>query len=321
MNYGPIYDLLRDKVIDLSVEEVLIGRTWTLCRAENSSGLAMNIAESRRNLPWSGTLKGKSLSKLADWIVSWDPFEASVALSAINTSINYNSNLSSQSILLNPTNRSNLSVFEYFLPRLINKKIVVVGRYPGLEYYEKILNITVLEQNPSNNDLPSMACEYVIQDADWVFLTATSIMNKTFSRVAELAKDTNLVLMGPSVPWLPELSDFGVDFIAGVDVVDHELLRQVVAEGGGVRIFDEAVNYRVLDLGQKEMEWHHVAISDLVSRRESLKAEMESWYSLSGKGRFPKQSELIDIDKDLSSFDTQYKRLWDARHVPNEYLQ
>lgn len=325
MNYGPIYDLLRDKVIDLPVDEVVIGQTWTLTTAQDSSGqiysgLAMNMGGSSRTLPWSGTLKGKSLNTLADWIVSWDLFESSIALSAINASINIKSDLPAQSITLNKSAAPNLSVFEYFLPRLLNKNIVVVGRYPGLEKYEKILNMTVLERDPGKNDLPSAASEFIIKDADWVFLTATSLMNKTFPRLAELSKDANLVLMGPSVPWLPELADFGVDFLAGVEINNNDLLKQVVSEGGGVRIFDDAVNYQILDLGQKEMEWHHMAISDLVSRRESLKAEMEKWYNVSGMGRFPKQGELLQIDKDLSSFDSQYKRLWDARHVPAQQL-
>jgi uncharacterized protein (DUF4213/DUF364 family) len=54
--------------------------------------------------------------------------------------------------------------------------------------------------------------------------------------------------MGPTMPWLPELAEFGIDYLAGVSVTDSDALRQTVAEGGGVRIFETGVQYRVLEL-------------------------------------------------------------------------
>lgn len=317
MKHSLFYDMLQDKISDSAVREILIGRTWTMCDAQDSIGLAMSPEEARRTLPWPGTLSGRSLQQLAAWILSWDAFESSVAMAAINASTNMSAGIVDMATTIGKTAQANLSVFEYFKPRLINKNVVVIGRYPGLELYEQQMHLTVLEQNPTANDLPGMACEYVIPDADWVFLTASSITNKTFPRLAELASDTNLVLMGPTVPWLTELAEFGVDFLAGTVVDDPMQLRSIVAEGGGVRIFDQAVSYRVLDLGQQEMQWHDVAISDLVSRREMLKTEMDSWYK-TRRGSFPRKQELLTIDRELSRLDTQYKRLWDARHVYGE---
>lgn len=93
-----------------------------------------------------------------------------------------------------------------------------------------------------------MACEYLSPAADWVFLTATSIANKTFPRLVELAQHAELVLMGPTVPWLPELADMGIDYLAGIAVIDPTGLRQTIAEGGGTRIFDQGVQCHVLKL-------------------------------------------------------------------------
>ncbi len=45
-----------------------------------------------------------------------------------------------------------------------------------------------------------------------------------------------------------EWADFGVDYLAGVAVRDAERLVQIAAEGGGTRIFEDAVDYRVLSL-------------------------------------------------------------------------
>jgi hypothetical protein len=83
---------------------------------------------------------------------------------------------------------------------------------------------------------------------DWVFLTATSIVNKTFPRLVELSENANLVLMGPTMPWLAEFSQMGIDYLAGIAVTEKEALRQTIAEGGGVRIFETGVQYRCLKL-------------------------------------------------------------------------
>ena len=54
--------------------------------------------------------------------------------------------------------------------------------------------------------------------------------------------------MGPTMPWLPALADMGIDYLAGVQVISPTALRQTVAEGGGVRIFDTGVQYCVLSM-------------------------------------------------------------------------
>jgi uncharacterized protein (DUF4213/DUF364 family) len=81
-----------------------------------------------------------------------------------------------------------------------------------------------------------------------VFITASSIANKTLPHLFELSKNAQVVLMGPSLPWLSGWRDFGVNYLAGVAVRDREKLFQIAAEGGGTRIFDEAVEYRLLAL-------------------------------------------------------------------------
>ncbi|CCQ51759.1 Molybdenum transport ATP-binding protein ModC (TC 3.A.1.8.1) [Crocosphaera watsonii WH 8502] len=55
--------------------------------------------------------------------------------------------------------------------------------------------------------------------------------------------------MGPTLPWLGELADFGINYLAGVTVSDPTALRQTFAEGGWVRIFETAVQYHLLSLG------------------------------------------------------------------------
>ncbi len=248
MHPRQIYNLLLDSAqTDTAVKEIIIGLTWTYCQVEGI-GLCMSPAQPTRTLPWSGTLVNQKINDLAPWLKSWDSYQATIGMAAINAVINASSPLIVASAPLYPKVSGNLAVFEHFLPLIRGKKVVVIGRYPGLSQYEQEIDLQVLERQPTSQDLPDTACEYILPEADWVFLTATSIVNKTFPRLVELSQNAKLVLMGPTVPWLPELREMGIDYLAGIAVTHKELLRQTIAEGGGTRIFETGVQYRVLEL-------------------------------------------------------------------------
>ncbi len=245
-----VYELLLDASSSKqTIDRLVIGQVWTVCQA-NHSGLAMSPPLATRTLPWAGTLQGKSLTELTSWITHWDLFKATVGLSAINSSLNQRTPLLGKRLEPEP-GKANLAVFDYFFPQIKDSNIVVIGHYPGIERYYSQYNLKVIERQPVDKDYPDSAAEFLIPEANWVFITATSLANKTFARLIELASNAKTVLMGPSTPWLTELSEFGIDYLVGVDVVDDELLFQTAAEGGGVRIFDQSVRYKVVDLTTK----------------------------------------------------------------------
>ncbi len=307
-----IYELLLDYAgSDTQVTELTIGLVWTVCKAQHI-GLAMSPGIPTRTLSWPGTLAGKTLAELAAWITDWEPYKATVAMAAINCSLN-RYELPSGITLLPAANNANLAVFEHFLPRLQGKKVVVVGRYPGIERYAEQINLGIIERQPQSTDYPDPACEFLLPDADWVFLTASSIINKTFPRLSELAQNATTVLMGPTVPWLPELHEFAIDYLAGVEVIDPIKLYQTAAEGGGVRIFDNAVHYRIVDLTPgNSMAWLKNQIAQDYTDKQRLNLAMEQWYSAGKKGRFPEFNQLNQVTTKLSRMDSSYKRLWDA---------
>jgi len=309
-----IYDLILDIISsdNAIIEELMVGLTWTYCRSD-SVGLCMTAESRSRTFEWPGSLKGQLVSHVAHWIRDWDPMKSTIAMAAINSVINRNSIDNKKTLIQTTKGAANLAVFEYFLPLIKGKNTVVIGRYPGLEVIKQQHDLKVIELNPAANDLPAQSCEYVLPEAEWVFLTGTSIANKTFPRLMELSKNSNVVLMGPTVPWLDELSVFGVDFLAGIQVVNDQRLKQIVSEGGGVNIFSEAVQYLIYDLGSKKLEQTRGKISDIVHQREMLKDEMEIWYKNISHGTFPKVFELVALDEQLSVLDSQYKKMWDLR--------
>jgi uncharacterized protein (DUF4213/DUF364 family) len=312
-----LYDALQDYAASPQrIRDVVIGLVWTYCEAD-SVGLAMSPGVPTRTLPWSGSLRGSPLSELARWVGKFDPYQATIGMAAVNAGINRLGALP-DGITLEPVagGNNNLSVFKHFLPQIAGKRIVVIGRYPGLDEFALAhdLDLTVLERQPSADDLPDAACEYLLPEAEWVFITATSIPNKTFPRLAELSRDAVTVLMGPTTPWLPELYHFGIDYLAGVEIADPDQLRHTVAEGGGVRIFDQAVRYRVAAIGiDQGKAWARRLIADAVKEREVLKQAMESWYEGGNSQRFPQFAALEDVNRRLSRLDTCFKRMWDEK--------
>ncbi|MGF1490025.1 MAG: Rossmann-like domain-containing protein [Prochloraceae cyanobacterium] len=245
INPREIYDLLLDyATTDTKIKEITIGIVWTFCQAEEI-GLCMSPGVATRTLPWSGTLTNKSIREIATWVRSWNSYQATVGMAVINAAINERSALAQKAKPLSPS--SNLAVFEHFLPQIENKKVAVIGRYPGLARYAEKMELNVIELQPTAEDYPAPASEYILPEAEWVFLTGTSIVNKTFPRLVELARNAKLVLMGPTVPWLPEFKNLGIDYLAGVTVTNKLALKQTVAEGGGVRIFQTGVEYRVVE--------------------------------------------------------------------------
>ncbi|TAN86245.1 MAG: hypothetical protein EPN14_00435 [Gallionella sp.] len=314
MKPAEFYDLLLDYAASPEpVREVVIGLVWSYCRAE-SIGLAMSPGGQTRTLPWAGTLRGKTLAELAGWLRDFEPYRATVGMAAANAAIN-RLQPKPDGVLLQPgAAGSNLVVFEHFLPQLRDHQVVVVGRYPGLDEFAAThgLRLTVLERQPGPNDMPDTACEYLLPEAEWVFLTAGSITNKTFPRLAELSRNAITVLMGPTTPWLPELYHFGIDYLAGMEIADAEQLRAVVCEGGGVRLFDGGVRYRVAALTRPAaQDWSRSLIAGTVREKETLLQAMADWYNRGHTARYPDYGQLDGVNRRLSRLDSCFKRLWD----------
>jgi len=231
----------------LPVARVQLGLNWT-CVEANGTGLCFSPLDVPRTLSWPGTLAGRTSTELASWLLSWNPAEAVVGLATVNAVVNTSNALSRDAVLLDNAAPGHLRVFEYFRPQLQGANVAVIGRYPGIEQVWPDVHYTSIEKRPQGNDLPDAAAEWLLPEADWVFITASSIANKTVERLLTLARGSTVVLMGPSLPWLELWGDYGVDYLAGVQIRNPEALWQVVAEGGGTRLFAESVQYALLPL-------------------------------------------------------------------------
>jgi len=258
-HYNRIYQLIESRAnISAHLTDVLLGLAWSSVQIrcdeseQLSTGMCFSPLHAPRNLPWPGSLLDKSLADILSWLHSWDNSQIVVAMAAANAAIAVNNPLLKKAQVITeykPFNiPANLAVFAHFAPQLEGKEVVIIGRYPGIEYFDKQFHYTCIERNPQGKDLPDSAANYVLPNADWVFITASSLANKTLPHLLWLARNATVVLMGPSMPWLAEWADYGVDYLAGVQVEDHALLQTIIGQGGGTKVFELAAPYRVLKL-------------------------------------------------------------------------
>jgi uncharacterized protein len=241
-----IYDSLIAAVPpDQHVSDCLIGLHWTLIRS-GGIGMALTPFEGSRSHGPKGAsviagigerIAGMSVRKLAEYVKSWNPFEATLGLAAINSV--FNSAEQVEQLYGRPLSSQNqVSAFVYYAEMMRGKKVAVVGHFPDLDVLSGICELTILERNPGEGDLPDPACEYVLPAQDYVFMTATALINKTFPRLLELSCKASVFLVGPSTPFAPLLFEYGIDTLAGTVAINPESVWKAAQEGAARGIFD-----------------------------------------------------------------------------------
>jgi len=247
-----LYGLLEERAKQAPAafaDEVLLGLSWTLARVGAEVGLCFAPGSAPRTLEFPGTLRGRPAVELAAWLRSDDPHQAAVGGAVTNALIQSTSSCVAAAQLLQEPAPQHLQVFAHFRKRCEGSRIVVIGKYPGLDELWADVPYDCIERRNYSDVQPESAAEHLLPRADWVFLTGSSISNKTLPKLLALSAGAQVVLMGPSVPWLREFADFGVDYLAGVCATSAERLSDVVGEGGGTQIFATgAVRYHALAL-------------------------------------------------------------------------
>jgi hypothetical protein len=229
----------------LRVTDCLIGLHWTLIRSE-AVGMALTPFGAPRMYGPQGAsviagigerIAGMSVRELAGYVKSWNPYEASLGLAAVNSV--HNSPEKVEKLFGRPlSSQGQVSAFVYYSEMVRDKKVAVIGRFPDLDVLEGVCRLTVLERIPGPGDLPDPACEYVLPEQDYVFVTATALTNKTFPRLLELSRNAAVFLVGPSTPFASLLYDRGIHTLAGTVVLEPESVWQAAQEGAARSVFE-----------------------------------------------------------------------------------
>ena len=221
------------------VEDCIIGLNWTYVRAGEYAGIAMTFQGSSASGLTDGPMIGKSLRDVAAGVKSWDMLRASVGMAAVNAWYNSPEKMAALGLAQTAENAgAGESIFNEPLESLLGKKVAVIGHFP---YIEKQLGgkceLSILEREPEGDDYLDSACEYLLPEQDFVFITGMTLTNKTLPRLLTLTERAKTILVGPSSPITPLLFGFGVDSIAGFYVTDRELTRALAAQAAHREIF------------------------------------------------------------------------------------
>ncbi len=214
----------------------LVGSTWTLVECEGV-GVAMTYRRGGHDSVPGIPNSGKPLRELAAGIKSWDLTESSLGMAAVNAFYNVRERV--ETWVDRPLEELRSSgVFISAHKEVRGKKVAVIGHFPGLEKLAATCDLSILERNPQDGDLPDFACEYILPEQDYVFITGTALTNKTMPRLLELSARATVALVGPTVPLVPWWFDIGVDILAGAVVVDKDPVWRYCQEGGHIGVFE-----------------------------------------------------------------------------------
>jgi uncharacterized protein (DUF4213/DUF364 family) len=225
-----------DKVISSvpegpTVAECVMGPHWVILKSsDGGAGLAHFLPQELESLaPEAAALKGRPLREVAKYLKSWDFKLASIGLSAVTAAAN--SVLFKDGLKDYASQAPGLSAFDVFLKRSEGRKVAVIGHFPHLDgLLAASRKLTILERQLQPGDLPDTAAEYVLPEQDLVFMTGSTIINKTLPRLLELSQKAEIYLVGPSVPMIRELFDYGVYSLSGTVINDYPLTAKAVME-------------------------------------------------------------------------------------------
>ena len=246
-------------------------RYWILVSTDQEGGAGLaHVLKGYRPLvagPIEG-LAGRKVKDLARLATSWDFYEASLGLAAINASLNADSlRYFDEGATVFGNALENLRL------RAEGRVVGVIGRFPHLETLEASASrLMVFERQPSPGDYPDPAAEFLLPECELVLVTGTAVINKTVPRLLELSRGAEVHLVGPSVPLCPDLFGLGISGLAGTLVPDRRALAEALATSTlGAPDFDKSLTRRVhylaagpeaegpLSAGQPERDLHDPA--------------------------------------------------------------
>ena len=234
-------DLVAGIPDSIGVKDLCIGNHWVLVEAESGYGAAMVVSGGRGTYKLGSNALHMSLRDLAAQCVSWNFLEASVGVAALNAWYSTPENATKAGMKIEE--KGNNDGFELYRKLCAGKRVTVVGHFPLIERLADECELTILERNPHGDDYPDPACEYIIPEQDFTFITGITLTNKTLPRLLQLAQTSggSCILVGPSVVPAPVLFSYGVDCMAGSVITDPEHAKAAIMRGSTSGIFKSGV--------------------------------------------------------------------------------
>ncbi len=204
------YDRIINQIpddLDACIDYIHVGPMWTIVTAGKYAGIAVTVNEQNKQIPDMNHLLHMPLKEAAAFCKSWDFIKASFGTAALNAYVNSPENTAAR-ICKNDTNG-----FDDYRKLAAGKKVGIVGHFINLERFLLDSDVYVLERRPEPGDYPDPACEYILPEMDYTFITGSAFINKTLPRLIHLSKYP--IIIGPSFPMSSLLFQYGVQELNG----------------------------------------------------------------------------------------------------------
>ncbi len=130
----------------------------------------------------------------------------------------------------------------------LNVSVATIGRFPFVrELLQKrgMSKVAVFELEPQVGEF-SIEEYYRLSDFDYVFITAMTLMNRTFDDVMRWVNPAHAILLGPSTPFHPYLIARGFHSLAGAVIEDGDRVINSLSHGESFRQA-EGISYWSID--------------------------------------------------------------------------
>jgi hypothetical protein len=233
-------DLISSLSEDSAVREVYVGVFCTAVVSKHC-GLASTFHEphpEHRPVKNVGRLTKLSALELAQYAKSDNVLEASIGMATINSLID-----------IDEAKCIEQNAFDILAAKGMNKNVAIVGHFPWIPKLRTVAEkLWVIEQAPQEGELPAEAVGEVLPQADVVGITGSSFINHTIDGLLTLSKNSFVVMLGPTTPLSPVLFDWGVDVMAGVEVVEPEKTIRSISQGA---IFSQVEGVKLVTMAKE----------------------------------------------------------------------
>ena len=230
-----MYSQILKSLPDAPVSQIRIGLHWTAAVVKKDNGeqcgLASTLEEGHHHtgeptIPDPGSLESRPALELASWIGSEIPLRRSIGCAVINALLPRE-----------PESWVDQNAEEAIRQKGQGKKNVLIGHFPFADVLrEELEDFVVLELNPAEGDIPAKAAPDYLPKADLVAITGMTFINHTLPDLLQLCKrEAFVLLLGPSTPLTPLMSEFGVDLLAGSSVENIPAVLAAVGQGANFR--------------------------------------------------------------------------------------
>jgi Uncharacterized conserved protein len=244
-----IYDKLIQGIPESwNAEEIVRGSAFAYVKSENGIGVAGLVNYDYRMPLFTKNMEGRPLKEVAESIKSWNYYEATMGLAAINAYYNNPEVAKKSGVAIGDSMHVEDRIYDPFIMsqnEIRGKKVTVLGHFPFIEtLFEPICDMKIVAgEVPLEGDYPAAAAEYLLPESDFVYIGSSCFVEKTLPRLLELSRNaTKTTIVGPSTTLAPLLFEYGVGDLSGYVIKDVER---------AIRIIRGAENGKLFSTGQK----------------------------------------------------------------------